>query len=242
MSTPAFVSGKGRARDGTVHCGYSEEGTRFSLNSLHYRKLPDCHHKGRFGQTLQHVPNSSHWRSRDEPLQPRGFWRPPRAAAKDPWGIALWLQHARAAANRREPGLSPGAGGEAARAARPGEPRVTHGAHPRPAGRPAPLGARQGRERTLPWVAADTKSGEAQGEGTRGELRQPQPQRRSLPASPTPAPPHSTARPSPPRTEPSATEPPPAPGLLVRGDHPEKHPGTHRPRRGSSFSARAAAF
>lgn len=86
MSTPTFVSGKGRARDSTVHCRYSEEGTRVSLNNLRYRKLPDCHQKGklpdyhqkgRFAHTLQHVPNSSHWASRDESL-------PPRAAADDP--------------------------------------------------------------------------------------------------------------------------------------------------------------
>lgn len=84
MSTPTLVSGKGRARDATVHCRYSEEGTRLSLSNLRYRKLPIVIAKVALDITLQHVSNSSHWASRDEPLQPRGARRPPRAGADDP--------------------------------------------------------------------------------------------------------------------------------------------------------------
>lgn len=40
MSTPAFTSGKGRARDSRVRCGCSEEGTQFILHNSRSCELP----------------------------------------------------------------------------------------------------------------------------------------------------------------------------------------------------------
>lgn len=92
----------------------------------------------------------------------------------------------------------------------PGASRVTHGAHARPAGRPAPLGAQHGRARTLPRAAADTKSEEGRPRPRAGELNRLRPQCGSLPASPTPAPAHSSGEPTPAPhgAEPSLPPPP----------------------------------
>lgn len=217
MSISTFVSGKGRAREGTVHCRYSEEErTRFSLNNLRYGKLPDCHHKGRFRHTLQHVPNFSHWASlsnREEPgAHPE---QPPTIREASPCDCST---AGRLQTFGRETGPSPGAGSEAARAG-PGEPRVTHGAHVRPAGRPAPLGARQGRARTPPRAAAYTKSEKGRPRPRAGELGG-----------------NSGVGPCPPHRPPSRTEPSlPTPASPVRGHHP------HIPKAPTSLAAAAAA-
>lgn len=232
MSTPTFVSGNGRARDSTVHCRYSEEGTRFSLNNLRYRKLPDyhhkelldCHHKGRFGHTLQHVPNSSHWASRDEPLQPRGARRPPPAAADDPWGVALWLQHGRAAAKRRETGPSPGACSTGRpRRGRPESPtgptRGLRGAQHRS----EPSTAGRGPSRGPPQTQKARRGGLGPGRGS------------STGSDPSadPCPPHrplprltAAASPPQPRTEPSQVSPRPR---IARPLSPSRRTPTHPP-------------
>lgn len=72
----------------------------------------------------------------------------------------------------------------------------------------------------------------AQGRGTRGKPRRPRPQRGSLPASPIPAPTHSTASPPLPRTEPSLPPPPDRSATVTV---------LHRPHVPTSFPAAAAA-
>lgn len=151
------------------------------------------------------------------------------------------MRHRLVTAARQGGCKAPGDGAEPrARQHGPGEPRVTHGAHARPAGRSAPLGTRQGRARTQ----RARRGGPCPGRGNSGgTLAAPTPARVPVRLTdPRPGSQHcEPARPCPARNR---AAPPPAPGSLARGHHPAAAQRTHQPRRGrgSSFPARASAL
>ncbi|XP_027741645.1 basic proline-rich protein-like [Empidonax traillii] len=191
MSTASFVSGKGRARASTVLCRCSERATRFSLN-LHCHGLQDYPRKGRSGPTLQHVPNSSHGPSRNEPARPRGARCPPRAVEASPCDCsAAGRLHSAGA------GPSPGHGGRAkhGRPGRgspdppPGPTRGLRGARSAagPGGDPpADTKSRQGRPRPGGGIAAGPRPRPPHRPPPRLTARRVRPSPAWCPAQPSP--------------------------------------------------------
>ncbi|XP_072791898.1 uncharacterized protein [Taeniopygia guttata] len=168
-----------------------EEGTRLILNNLRYRKLPDCHRKGRFGRNP--AARTELRIGRASPAE--------RSPAPTPSNHRRSVRHRLVTAARLQ---SAGRRGRAL-----GEPRVTHGAPARPAERSAPLGT--GRTRR----GHKEREGAAPAQGW-GTQTAPTPAR--VPArltDPRPGSQHG----EPARKEPSRASP--DPGSLARDHHPQ---------------------